>query len=323
MMRKRNPSFTVAVPRPFDFRLMILSHGWCDLVPFVWRADERALDTVFRVGRRPPLSFRIGTRRGSTGSMTLRVTQTGGKPIGQAERKEGKERIRMMFRLDEDFTPFHGLCAKRKELGWVKEHGLGPFLRNPSLFEEFVKVLLTTNVSWAGTRSMTRLLMERLGEPVRPWAGEGAAPRAFPTARAIAGLTEKALREEVRVGYRAPFLLAFAEKVAAGELDLDRFLDWSRSTGEIADEIGSIKGFGPYAVSALLLSLGRYDRLILDSWIRATVAKVHFRSPRVSDRSIERKYAPWGAWKVLACWFDCAWESWLRDDLAGAGGTAS
>jgi len=321
MMRKRSPSFTIDVPRPFDFRLMILSHGWCDLVPFVWRTEERLLDTVFRVGRRP-LSFRIGARRDPRGGMRLRAVQTGGKPIGEAERKEAKERIRMMFRLDEDFTPFHGLCAKRKELGWVKGHGLGSFLRNPSLFEEFVKVLLTTNVSWAGTRSMTRLLMERLGETVRPWEGEGEVPRAFPPAESIAGLTEKALREEVRVGYRAPFLLAFAEKVAAGALDLDRFLDRSRSTGEIAAEIGSIKGFGPYAVSALLLSLGRYDRLILDSWIRATVAKVHFRSPRVSDRSIERKYAPWGEWKVLACWFDCAWESWLRDD-ALAGGTAS
>jgi len=77
-----------------------------------------------------------------------------------------------------------------------------------------------------------------------------------------------------------------------------------------------LKGFGPYAVNSLLMSLGRYERLVIDSWIRKTVAKRHFKSPRVTDRSIERFFAPWGDWRALACWFDCAHESWMRNDIA-------
>ncbi|RPJ40588.1 MAG: hypothetical protein EHM19_13460 [Candidatus Latescibacterota bacterium] len=132
----------------------------------------------------------------------------------------------------------------------------------------------------------------------------------------LAGRSESELRREARVGYRAPFLLRLAEKAASGALDEGALLDPKRPTEDLAREIGRLDGFGPYATNAALLSLGRYDRLVLDSWIRGTVARIHFRSPRVTDRSIERRYAPWGEWKTLACWFDCAWETWMRDALA-------
>lgn len=315
-MAARNPHLTLPVPRPFRYRLMVLSHGWCDLQPFRWDDEGETLDTALLVKGRP-VSLRITSTKDRGPEQKLRVEVLGGRAPDEEGQEEIGERVRWMFRLGEDFAPFYRLCRRLRALRWLEREGLGRFLRAPTLFEDFVKVLLTTNVNWGGTKSMVRSLVEGLGRPVSPWNGPGEAPRSFPDAPSIASLTEKRLREEMRVGYRAPFLLELAEGAASGKLDLDRFADGGRSTEEIASELGALKGFGPYAVHSLLLTFGRYDRLILDSWIRRTVTEVHFRSPRVKDRSIERLYAPWGEWRVLACWFDCAWASWMESAVKG------
>ncbi len=48
-------------------------------------------------------------------------------------------------------------------------------------------------------------------------------------------------------------------------------------------------GVGPYAAAHVMLtSLGRYQRLILDSWTRPTYAKLSGRA--ASDKAIERRY---------------------------------
>ena len=310
---------TVAVRRPFRFRSMVLSHGWYALPPFRWDGKKRALEVAFRAGGKP-FAFRVTSRRDMQGGQALRAVPIGGPPLTAGARREARAALRWMFRLNEDLTPFHRLAAERGELEFVVREGLGSFLRAPSLFEEFAKVLLTTNVGWSGTKRMTRLLIESAGEPVRPWNGVGGAPRLFPEPGAVARLGERGLREQCGLGYRAPYLHTLSSAVARRDLDLDLFADPLRGTEDLAADLASIQGFGPYAVNTLLVSLGRYDRLILDSWIRKTVSDIHFRSRSIADRTIERRYAPWGRWKTLACWFDCAWASWLRDAVA-AGGT--
>jgi 3-methyladenine DNA glycosylase/8-oxoguanine DNA glycosylase len=315
-------AITIDVRRPFGFRPMVLSHGWRDLSPFEWDDREETLRTTFLVGERA-VSL-VVTSDGEAGEgQRLRAGVVAGGPLSARERAEVEGRLAWMFRLEEDFGPFHEACRRRGALPWVVREGLGAFLRNPTLFEELAKILLTTNVSWAGTRSMTRLLLETYGTPVRSWPAGSPPPRAFPAPEAIAGEKEAALRKRVRLGYRAPYLLELAEAVAKGKLRLAALADPARPTEELARTIRACKGFGPYASNAVLLSLGRYDRLILDSWIRSTVARVHFRSCPIADRSIERRYAPWGEWKTLACWFDCAWESWMRDALAAEAGSVS
>ena len=310
---------SLAVRRPFRFRSMVLSHGWYALPPFRWDGKKGALEVAFRAAGRPA-AFRVTSRRDGREGQSLRAVRIGGPPLTAGARRDARAALRWMFRLDEDLTPFHRLAAERGELEFVVREGLGAFLRAPSLFEEFAKVLLTTNVSWSGTKRMTRSLIAAAGEPVRPWNGEGEAPRLFPEPEEVARLGVKGLRDRCGLGYRAPYLHTFASSVARGDRELEAFADPSRDTEDLAAALASIRGFGPYAVSTLLTSLGRYDRLILDSWIRKTVSDMHYRSRSIADRTIERRYAPWGRWKTLACWFDCAWASWLEDAVA-AGGT--
>jgi 3-methyladenine DNA glycosylase/8-oxoguanine DNA glycosylase len=320
--RKTGTILEIPVKHPFNFRLMLFSHGWVDLEPFHWDAEKRTLSTVLGTGQGRAFALTVTCRNEHLPGQCLCVTRDGGPRMSRRDLAAIGEKIRWMFRLDEDFSPFRRRCARTKGLRWVNRFGLGSFLRNGDLFEEFVKILFTTNVNWAGTKLMTAKLIEHLGKPVGG-AGADGARHAFPGAAEIAGVSDAFLRDKVRVGYRAPYLLELAEAVASGSLCLEEFLDNNVPSGELAKKLAGLKGFGPYAVSALMQTLGRYDRLILDSWIRRVAAVRHFDHEKagtfdhkkISDDAINGVYAKWGDWKALACWFECAYDTWFKDDL--------
>jgi len=318
-MSTMRPLLEIPVTRPFDFRLMIFSHGWVDLAPFDWDPDRAALTAVIKTWGTKAFGVTITAVRDNARGQFLRIDKVAGGRHGKRDVDILRKKIDWMFRLDEDFVPFQRRCARAKGLRWVKRLGLGAFLRNGDLFEEFVKVLLTTNVNWAGTQSMNTKLIHHFGTPLEGGRGAAASLRAFPGPEAIAASTEAALRQKARVGYRAPFLLEFAGAVASGALDLERFAGSDLDSDALAKELGRLKGFGPYAVSALLLTLGRYDRLILDSWIRKKTAERYFDGKKVPDSAINEVYAPWGEWKTLACWFECAYDTWFKDELNKGG----
>ncbi|HEU5225024.1 MAG TPA: Fe-S cluster assembly protein HesB, partial [Actinomycetota bacterium] len=63
----------------------------------------------------------------------------------------------------------------------------------------------------------------------------------------------------------------------------------------------ALPGVGPYAAAHVMMTLGRYHRLILDSWTRPTYAKKVGRA-KVSDASIERRFRRYGSYAGLAFW---------------------
>ena len=213
------------------------------------------------------------------------------------DRADGRVRsvVSRVLDLKADLSVFHALCREREAegFGWIAERGAGRILRAPTLFEDAVKVLLTTNCSWGLTRVV-------VGNLVAAFGRDGA----FPDAPFVAGFSEKRLRGEIRCGYRAPYLLRFAEAAASGRLDLSRWEEASRPDGDVEREITAQPGFGPYAVQTLSRLLGRHGKLGLDSWSRRKVAGLRFRGRRVSDARIERFYRPFGPFAGLAFWLD-------------------
>ncbi len=51
-----------------------------------------------------------------------------------------------------------------------------------------------------------------------------------------------------------------------------------------------------------MLMLGRYSRLVLDSWTRPKYASLLARKRSVSDRNIERRFRRYGRYAGLAFW---------------------
>ncbi|HWZ85175.1 MAG TPA: Fe-S cluster assembly protein HesB [Thermoanaerobaculia bacterium] len=273
----------LSLPSDFSFDAVVRSHGWYDLPPFSYDAGAGVLTAV--LAGPTALSFRVRDGR-------LEVS-------GQAGSRAALERLtRRIFSLDLDLSGFDGMLGDDPQLRRALSRGGGRMLRAPTLFEDAVKMLLTTNCSWAATRGMVARLVAL--------AGDGGA--AFPGPASLARLSPRRLRDRVRCGYRAEALSRLARRVDSGKLDLAEWESRAAPSGAVREAILGEHGFGPYAAEGLLRILGRHDFLALDSWVRKQYRRLHPGPAKTVDRAIARRYARFGDFKGLALWLELTSE---------------
>jgi len=301
---------TLRTPPAFSFLRTVYSHGWFDLPPFEWNEESRTLRRVILTSARRARTLALRETRPGSLSITLESPGRTAPPASARDRGEAIRQVRHMLRLDEPFGEFHALCLGIEGYGWVPRARAGPLLRAPDPFEDLVKMICTTNCTWALTRVMVRALVRELGVAA---PGDPAA-RSFPTAEAMAGRSLRFYVTSIRAGYRGAYLRDLARRVASGDLDPRRWLDPEMPVEEIREEIQSVKGAGRYVSDNLLKLLGRYEGLGIDSWCRRRFSEMHARGRAVTDRTIERFYAPFGPWRGLALWCDLTRE-WFAGDL--------
>jgi 3-methyladenine DNA glycosylase/8-oxoguanine DNA glycosylase len=278
---------------PVDFARTIVSHGVAELPPNRVDLPGRVLETTLPARR---------------GARTVRITQHGKNlRIEGSDDPKVTKNVAHMFRLDEDLSGFYDL-VRDDELAWCAL-GAGRMLRAPTVFEDVVKTICTTNTAWSGTRKMTAALVDNLGVK----APDGR--HAFPTPEAMAGADETLYRDVIRAGYRGPYLKTLATDVAEGRLDLEELNDRELPDDEVAARLLALPGVGPYAAAHVMLtSLARYSRLVLDSWTRPTYAKLAGARNAVKDATIERRFKRYGEWAGLAFWLYLT-RSWVEDGL--------
>jgi len=264
-----------------SFDAVVRSHGWYDLPPFSYDRAKGILRADVEDGEPAALSFRVENSRLEAESDRLDA----GRLRAIAAR---------VFSLDVNVSGFASSFSEHPHLARALERGRGRMLRAPTLFEDAVKMLLTTNCSWEATRGMVTRLISLAG----------ARGRAFPGPERVARLSPRTLREKVRCGYRAEALSLFARRVASGRLDLSLWGDRSVPAEEVRSAILAERGFGPYAAEGLLRILGRHEFLALDSWTRQQYRRLYPGPSRKTDRSIARRYARFGPQRGLALWLD-------------------
>lgn len=286
------------VDSPFDFYATVLSHGWVALSPFHWddAAGELQRPIELSTGCVVRLTLRASESRGGE----VRGTVEAESALTEIELVEARQAARRMLRLDEDLSKLYRLQKARGGRPPRLKPGGGRLLRCPTLFEDMVCTLCTTNISWSGTRRMVANLVEALGAPFPMEPDQ----RAFPTPDRIAAKSSKFLKEEVRLGYRSEYVWELAQAVQTGDLDLEALQSPELSTVALREALLSVRGVGPYAAATLLMLLGRYDELAIDSAMRDFVAQTHFDGSTPTDAQIREIYEPWGTWKYLAYWFD-------------------
>jgi 3-methyladenine DNA glycosylase/8-oxoguanine DNA glycosylase len=216
------------------------------------------------------------------------------------EKSEVGDAVARMFRCDENLSEFYRLCKRKGGLWLNAIDGLGRLLRSPTVFEDVVKTICTTNIQWGGTKRMAAELVLAFGEPY-PLDGT---LRAFPTPEAIAEVPWKRFLKTVRLGYRSLFIHTLAQRVSSGDVDLEALHESELSTSELKKRLLSIKGVGDYAAANLLMLLGRYDELAVDTVFRQFVHNKYFQGRHPPDREAAAIYDPWGRWKYLAYWLD-------------------
>ena len=290
---------TLATPREFSFKRTIISHGWCELLPFKIDEEKWQLTRTLEVEDAKPVTITISsTRRALIVKTSRRLSQAAAKKVAAD--------VRHMLRLDDNITEFYRLLTADNDFNWIPTQGAGRLLRSPTVFEDLVKMICTTNCSWALTQKMVTGLVENLGRE----SSNG--DRTFPSPEAMALMPLKFYVNEVRAGYRSEYLKLLADRVASGELDVEAWLTSPLSTAELMKEMRGVKGVGPYAAENLLKLLGRYDGLALDSWTRAKFFSVRNNGRKTTDKKIARYYSRFKEWRGLALWCDMT-RDWIED----------
>ena len=281
----------IKTPPDFNFRRTVLSHGWCALLPFELDRQNWRLTRVIDIDRRRPVTVQISSRKAGIVMITSRQVSD------RAAQKIVRD-VRHMFRLDDDLRHFYEVTSADPEFTWIAEQGAGRLLRSPTVFEDLVKMICTTNCSWALTEKMVTGLVNELGSPADDDR------KSFPSAAVMARQPVDFYRDRIRAGYRAPYLRELAQRVASGELDVESWLRSEASLAELLKEMKSVKGVGNYAAENLLKLIGRYDGLALDSWTRAQFAKSRNHGRAANDKNILRFYSRFNEWRGLALWCD-------------------
>ena len=286
---------------PVDFARTIVSHGVAELPPNRVELEARTLETTL------PVPGGARTIRISASGGKLRIDAVAGK-VGVQARDALTKTVAHMFRLDEDLSGFYTLVGDDGDLSWSAT-GAGRMLRAPTVYEDVVKTICTTNTAWSGTRKMTAALVDNLGSEAP------GGRRTFPTPAAMAAADEQVYKNVIRAGYRGPYLKALAADVAEGTLDLEELNDPGLPDDEVAARLLELPGVGPYAAAHVMLtSLGRYSRLVLDSWTRPTYGKLSGARGSLKDATIERRFKRYGEWAGLAFWLYLT-RSWVEDGL--------
>lgn len=283
---------------PFHFADTAHSHGWVALAPNTWDPERAVMERVHRLPSGRVVRLTLRSDDTSRPSFTATVHHDG--DLSADEQQHVRGAVTHMFRLDEDLSDFYALCAERGGRWAAVTEGRGRLLRSPTVFEDVVKTICTTNIHWSGTKRMVQDLVDAFGAP---YPGD-TTRRAFPTPEALAAVPREAFAEAVDLGYRAPYVHELAQRVARGNLDLETLSGADQSTAELKRTLLSIKGVGHYAAATLLMLLGRYNELAVDSVFRHFVSERYFDGDRPSDAAAKAMYDDWGEWKYLAYWFD-------------------
>jgi 3-methyladenine DNA glycosylase/8-oxoguanine DNA glycosylase len=288
---------------PVDLARTLRSHGVATLPPQRIDPATRTLETTLALGDGQARTIRV--RPGGPGGVTVEVV---GDRLPPQAASQLLATTRQLLNLDQDLSRFYALAAKDPALDWVTT-GAGRMLRSPTVFEDVVKTICTTNCSWSATIRMVTRIVADLGD----LAPDGR--QAFPSPVALAGAGEEFYRDLARAGYRGRYLLRLAADVADGRLDLEQLRDPALPDAEVSQRLLALPGVGPYAAAHVMLtSLGRYRQLIFDSWTRPTYAQLTGR--KAADRTIERRFRRFGDYAGLAFWLFLT-RGWVESEDHG------
>jgi 3-methyladenine DNA glycosylase/8-oxoguanine DNA glycosylase len=288
--RSAKPSFvgstptvaSISTPPGFAFTATVESHGWYRLAPFRWSKQEGVLRRAELLGGKP-VELAIRHRDGAL-------------LVDHVVTPELQAKLARMFQLDVDLSEFLSLCRTSPGHAWVARSGFGRLLCGATLFEDIVKIIATTNVTWSQTVKMTALLVDKCGR--RTPAGNAA----FPEPEEVASVSVDDLQRDCRLGYRAKTIHALASGIISGEIDLVSLADPSQTTAELFESYRRLPGIGPYGAAHLLAMDGRHDFIAVDTEFRRFVRDTYHRGRKVADATMLRRYAKWGRWKYLAYW---------------------
>ena len=198
-----------------------------------------------------------------------------------ADEAEFESVWRRYLSLDEDYGAIHAellSLSSNAALARAVEYGRGIRILRQDPWETVCSFIISQNNNIPRIKGLIRALSECAGERISDKS------YSFPSAEAVAALGVERLRE-LKMGFRAPYIIDAAEKFSRGEID--PCLVASLSTEEAERALCAVKGIGPkVAACALLFGFSKYDAFPVDVWMKRVIAK--YFEPDFDPRGLGR-----------------------------------
>ena len=162
-------------------------------------------------------------------------------------------------------------------------HGVRLLRQDP--WECLASFILSSTKQIVQIQQIAALLCERFGRPL-PVANDESPAFAFPRATDIAALAESDLRA-CKMGFRAPYLLDAAKRIASGSLNLESL----RSLELVAarESLMSLSGVGrKIADCVLLFAYGFPQAFPVDVWVVKGLQELYFPKRRARPNRLLR-----------------------------------
>jgi 3-methyladenine DNA glycosylase/8-oxoguanine DNA glycosylase len=290
-----SPASRLEVPEGFSLRETVLSHGWYELAPFQWLNSPGRLLRSESLPDGSTHRFSLSQRGGAGRSVQMRWIS---RRPSQHRRALLLARARKILNLDLDLSEFMDLCRREPRLRYVPRTGAGRFLRCGNTYEEVFKAICGTNIAWKqAVLAINR--MAALGRSVR-----GTVDKAFPAAEEFLQIGERHLRDVSRLGYRVPYLLAWAQRVAEKDPDWQRLETGQASRDEAMQVLLSVKGVGTATSRYLLMVWGYPGEISVDSSVHLYCRRERFAGRTPTEGEILALYDSYGPWKAYGYWFE-------------------
>lgn len=260
-------TFFIDLQRPFNLRMTVESHGWCQLAPWSW--DGKCLERKVRVGANGEW---VRVQQPSQDQLLIETSSSNTATVTQ--------RVSRWLHLDWDPAEFLALCdGNDADIARFIRSGGGRFLRGDTFFEDLIKTVCTINTTWKQTKTMVASLVA---------LGDGL----FPEPTELKNIGPRRLAEECKLGFRARTV-----DTVTGQLLHDKAinLDGSAREGIVDyDYLTSLKGIGPYAAAHTMMLLRDFQTLPVDSEVSA-----YLRARSLDPNDAQNTFQHWGQYRFL------------------------
>jgi len=173
------------------------------------------------------------------------------------------------FDLGRDYSALRNMFDSCPVMSKALAFSPGLRLMRQNTWEILISFILSQNSNIPRIKQMIALLCQHFGQALPNSTGEFA----FPTPEALASIKESDLAP-IKTGYRAPYIIDAAKRVAGGMLDLDALS--TQPTETVRTALLSVHGVGPKVADCVLLfGFGRLECFPLDVWMKRVMATLY------------------------------------------------
>jgi N-glycosylase/DNA lyase len=227
-----------------------------------------------------------GVWRGIVAGRWVELQHTGGSIAARtAEPVDDWRWLEEYLQLQIDIAAVFATFPNDEPLRRAVDECRGLRLLKQDHWECLASFILSSTKQIVQIQQIVALLCERHGNAI-PTPGGEAHAFSFPTPSQLAALSESDLRA-CKMGFRAPYLLATARKIAGGDLNLERLR--TVPVEQAREQLIQLPGVGEKIANCVLLySYGFQTAFPLDVWVIRALREFYFKRPKPTLARMKR-----------------------------------